>query len=66
VTAPAYPLDAREHATVLAALRFYQRKAVAAGTAADMPEHDIATSAGTLTPLDDIEIDVLCEQLNSG
>jgi hypothetical protein len=61
--APMYPLNDREHATVLAALRLYQ--------AEGMPTHgepasDIATNGGNVKPLDANDIDALCERLNCG
>lgn len=57
-----YRLNDREHATVLAALRLRQHE--------DLHNYDglmdIATNGDTLTPLDDAEIDALCERLNTG
>lgn len=55
-------LTPRELGTVLAALRLWQRLN---GPPAD-DLMDIATDGGTLTPLDDDEIDALCERLNGG
>lgn len=59
--APSYHLDDREHATVLAALRYWQaqREEVVA-------ENDIATNGGTVLALTAHEIDALCERLNCG
>ena len=58
-------LDYRELATVIAALRFYQRGLLGGpSTFASYAESDIATGGGTLVPLDDLEIDALCERLN--
>ncbi|RID91199.1 hypothetical protein D2N39_13135 [Gemmobacter lutimaris] len=54
--------DARDHATILAALRFWQREAV--GLMDNLPEDDIASDEGTLTPLTREEIDALCDRLN--
>lgn len=54
--------DARDHATILAALRFWQREAV--GLMDNLPEDDIASDNGTLTPLTREEIDALCDRLN--
>ena len=59
----------QEHATVLAALRFYQHEGLA-----DDPDlrpeaiHDIATGGNTnfATGLDGSGIDALCERLNTG
>lgn len=59
---PAYRLNDREHATVLAALRFWQRE----GRASGGHEHDIADNGGKLKPLGVGEIDALCERLNCG
>lgn len=55
-----YKFDEREHATVLAALRFWQRL----GCARDVPEQDIATNGGAEKPLHSHQIDDLCERLN--
>jgi hypothetical protein len=52
--------NARELATVLAALRYWQRVGIIAGYA----EHDIATDGDTHLPLTTDEIDALCERLN--
>lgn len=53
------PLTLRELATVLAALRYWQRHRPS------NPElRDIATDGGTLTPLDTHDIDALCDHLN--
>lgn len=51
-------LNSQELATVLAALRFWQRKGPTT------IEWDIATNGGKFLPLDDNEIDDLCEKLN--
>lgn len=52
--------EPRELATILAALRFWQR------TPSDYtePENDIATNGGETDALSIEEIDVLCERLN--
>lgn len=50
-----------EHATVLAALRYWQREGI---TGDPPPEEDIATDAGKFAPLDTQAIDRLCERLN--
>jgi hypothetical protein len=55
-----YPINNRAHATILEALRYYQR----CTNPGDRQFFDIATDGGTLTPLDDDEIDSLCEELN--
>ena len=53
-------LTPEELATVLAALRYWQRHRPS------NPElHDIATDGGTLTPLDAEDIDALCERINA-
>lgn len=54
-------LTDRELGTVLAALRMYQR---ALAEYRDEPFSDIATNGGTVHPLDESEIDALCERLN--
>ena len=50
----------RELATVLAALRLFQRT----DSAHSGPENDIATNGGEFEPLTNAEIDVLCERVN--
>jgi len=52
----------REHATIIAALRYWQRDGLKNGHA----EHDIANEAGTLNPLTAEEIDALVQRLNFG
>lgn len=51
----------RELATVLAALRYWQRE----GLMSAGHEQDVATDGGTLQPLSADEIDTLCEELNT-
>jgi hypothetical protein len=53
-----YALTERQHATILAALRFYQEEGL------DELPNDIATDCGTVKALDDAEIDALCEEIN--
>lgn len=53
-------MDSRELATVLAALRYWQRE----GLMSDGHEQDIATDQGTVDRLSSEEIDGLCERLN--
>jgi len=53
----------RELATILAALRYWQVSD--RNTATEAPEYDIASDAGQFEPLDNDEIDSLCEQLNT-
>jgi hypothetical protein len=58
-----YALTDAEHATVLAALRDYQDYLTVHGAPrADL--HDIATNGGAIAPLDDDQVDRLCESLN--
>ena len=69
-----YPanLDKRELATVLAALRFWQRTAIFnnvldKSTFIKMeaePEGEIATNKDTLIPLSPSEVSALCRRLN--
>lgn len=54
-------VDEREFATILAALRYWQRKE----PLYDSLEADIATDCGTLDPLTADQIDSLCERLNT-
>ena len=56
-----HTLDNRQLATALAALRYWQRE----GLMSSGGESDIATDGGTLQAMDDNEIDLLCEELNS-
>lgn len=63
-----YALTPRQHATVLAALRFWQgvRKHDDCIDQAEADSlHEIATSHGTLPFMDEAEIDQLCEELNT-
>lgn len=53
-------MNTRQLATTLAALRYWQRMDPEVGS---LPEIDIATDGGTVTPLTPDEIDELCEQL---
>ena len=55
-------INESEHATILAALRFWQR----AGNTGNEPENVIATNEGELEqPLDTPAIDALCERINT-
>ena len=56
--------DKQEAATVLAALRFWQR--VGLKLPVVPPEEDIATDAGEFSSLDEFAIDDLCERINMG
>lgn len=62
------PLNPRQTATILAALRYWQRHQAALVGASNsaIPEDDIATDSGTLEPMRPDEIDGLCEHINSG
>jgi hypothetical protein len=51
-----------ELATILAALRFWQRAGL--GGASKPQEWDIATNDGTVEPLTEEQIDTLCERIN--
>lgn len=55
----------RETATILAALRFWQRHEGHINRAGSY-EEDIATDGGRWEPLDAESIDALCERLNLG
>lgn len=60
-------LDDAEHATVLAALRFYQANGMGDPFNRSDEIHEIATNGGTvLSSLDDEGIDALCERINHG
>lgn len=52
----------RELATILAALRYWQREGLMSGG----HEQDIADDGGTLRPMTAEEIDRLCVRLNTG
>ena len=52
----------RQRDTILAALRYWQH--VKGYELTLLPEYDIAADSGP--PLDDQQIDVLCERLNGG
>ena len=56
---------ASELATILAALRYWQRRGLtSASMPSVMPEWDIATNEGTVEPMTPAEIDNLCERIN--
>lgn len=57
-----YDLDERQIATVIAALRYWQRK----GWISSGHEHQLASNGGSIEPLTKAEIDDLCEYLNCG
>ncbi len=55
----------REFATILAGLRYWQRKGILGPTKPHcLAEYDIASDAGKVQPLGNLEIDELCERLN--
>lgn len=56
------PLRGAELATVLAALRYWQRE----GLMSAGHEQDIACDGGRIEPLNDSQIEALCERLNCG
>lgn len=58
---PGATTAARELATILAALRFYQEQIERSD---DWPAQSIATNEGEFDPLTPQEIDALCERLN--
>lgn len=53
-----------EHATILAALRYWQRAGRCGEDHTTEPEGDIATNGGTIEPLTADEIDAFCERIN--
>lgn len=53
-----------EHATILAALRYYQRFALTDPVNLPLEIAYIASNLGSVQPLDDDDIDHLCERLN--
>jgi hypothetical protein len=56
------PFNERQTATILAALRYWQRR----GSSEAIDEQEIATDAGTVDKLNVEEIDTLCEDINIG
>jgi hypothetical protein len=58
-------IDEAELATILAALRYYQREGLGEPDNRPIEIHDIATNGGAVISLDDAGIDVLCERLNT-
>jgi hypothetical protein len=63
MTQALYALNDAQHATVLAALRYYQQ---ARAVLQDVPFNvrDIATNSDTVTPLTAVEVGQLCDNLN--
>lgn len=60
-----YVLNDRQHATVLAALRYYQIQNIRDPYSISWDLRQIADNCGQVVPLDDKEIDELCERLNA-
>ena len=58
-------ITSQEHATVLAALRFYQARGQDDHTNRTPSIHDIATNGGQVNSLDDQGIENLCEKINT-
>jgi len=56
----------QEIATILAALRHYQKSGFGEPRARPLDIHEIATSADQVVSLDDEGIDALCEKINTG
>lgn len=54
----------QQHATILAALRFYQSKGMGDPSNRSDAIHNIATNCDTVISLDAIGIDELCEKIN--
>lgn len=66
-TLPMYALDDAQHATVLAALRFYQAKGQGDPYNRSLDIHEIAINGGeVVSSLDADDIDNLCQELNCG
>lgn len=61
---PQERFSAEEHATILAALRFYQKHGQGDPANRSDDVHAIATDDGDLISLDEHGIDQLCEKLN--
>lgn len=61
----AVTLTGQEHATVLAALRFYQEKGMGESSNRSEAIHWIATNEGKVRSLDAAGIDALCEKINA-
>ena len=61
------PVDDRELATILAALRFHQAENLqGSGDMPDLAIREIATDGGRLVALNSQEVDRLCERINLG
>lgn len=64
LTTALYRLTDEQHATVLAALRYYQQNGLGEPANRPIQIHEIATNADEVISLNDEGIDQLCEQLN--
>ena len=58
------PFNERETAAILAALRYWQARSLPATPEQAEAIEEIATDGRTLEPLDEEEIDTLCEAIN--
>ena len=58
-------LEADELATILAALRYYQRNGLGEPSNRPLAIHEIATDSDQVISLDDAGIDRLCEDINT-
>ena len=61
-----YEMNEVELATVLAALRYYQKGLETNGGSPPCDVDEVATDGGTLDALSTYEIEDLCERLNFG
>lgn len=59
-----FAVDEQQHATLIAALRYYQEQGMGDPNKRSDAIHDIATNCGEVTSLDDRDIDDLVDQLN--
>lgn len=59
-------VNERQHATILAALRIYQKTGMSEPTNRPVAIHEIATNSETIIALNADDIDDLCELLNCG
>lgn len=58
-------VDDQQHATILAALRYYQAQSLGDPANRPLDIHDIATNGDTVISLDDEGINALCKQLRT-
>lgn len=61
-----YALDAESHATIIAALRYYQQQGMGDPFNRSEDIHELATNGDLVQSLDEGDIDVLVEELNTG